>query len=195
MTPTARLLLFGGAGAVLTAVFVLGVLGAPDFGAAGHLYRDLAVTAAVDHHTANVVSAVNFDQRAIDTFGEETILIASTVGAVALLRPSREETVRRPATLGRTLESTRMIGYVLMPVTLVIGADVVLHGGITPGGGFQGGVMTAGEVAAFEQRPDRDDLVALRRADDAAKIRHAPVDPLESWRPAVEHVIASIHPH
>jgi predicted HD phosphohydrolase len=60
--------------------------------------------------------------------------------------------------------------------------------------GFQGGVMTAGEVAAFEQRPDRDDLVALRRADDAAKVRHAPVDPLESWRPAVEQVIASIHP-
>ena len=39
--------------------------------------------------------------------------------------------------------------------------------------GFQGGVMTAAEVAEFEQRPDRDDLVALRRADDAAKVRNA----------------------
>jgi predicted HD phosphohydrolase len=58
--------------------------------------------------------------------------------------------------------------------------------------GFQGGVMTAGEVAEFEQRPDRDDLVALRRADDAAKVRNADLDPLDTWRPAVEHVVATL---
>src|SRR4029077_20227270 len=57
--------------------------------------------------------------------------------------------------------------------------------------GFQGGVMTAAEVAEFEQRPDRDDLVALRRADDSAKARNASVDALESWRPVVERVVAS----
>jgi predicted HD phosphohydrolase len=56
---------------------------------------------------------------------------------------------------------------------------------------FQGGVMSAAEVAEFEQRPDRDDLVALRRADDAAKVRNATVDSLDSWRPTVEHVAAS----
>jgi predicted HD phosphohydrolase len=57
--------------------------------------------------------------------------------------------------------------------------------------GFQGGVMTADEVAGFERRPDRDDLVALRRADDAAKVRGAVPDPLaalDAWRPAVTHV-------
>jgi predicted HD phosphohydrolase len=53
---------------------------------------------------------------------------------------------------------------------------------------FQGGVMTTDEVAAFEQRSDRDDLVALRRADDAAKVRNAALDLLDSWRPAVERV-------
>jgi predicted HD phosphohydrolase len=57
--------------------------------------------------------------------------------------------------------------------------------------GFQGGVMTTAEVDEFEQRPDRDDLVALRRADDAAKVRNATVDALETWRPVVEQVIAS----
>jgi len=58
--------------------------------------------------------------------------------------------------------------------------------------GFQGGVMTAAEVEAFARRPDREDLVALRRADDAAKVRGAVVDPLDSWRPAVE-AVASAH--
>ena len=53
---------------------------------------------------------------------------------------------------------------------------------------FQGGVMTADEVAEFERRRDRDDLIVLRRADDAAKVRGAIVDPLDSWRPVVERV-------
>ncbi len=143
MTRSARMVLFVVGGGALAAVFVLGVLDLPGFGGSDHPYRDLAVTAAVGHHTANVVGAVNFDQRAIDTFGEETILIASTLGAVSLLRPSRDETVRRPPDLGHTLESTRLVGYLLLPLTLVLGADVVAHGAITPGGGFQGGVVLA----------------------------------------------------
>jgi multicomponent Na+:H+ antiporter subunit B len=139
----ARLVVFALGGGVMAVVFVLAVLDMPHFGTHEHLYRDLAVPAAVQHGTANVVSAVNFDQRAVDTFGEESILIASVVGAAALLRPSRDETEERIPDLGRTLESTRLLGYVLLPVTLVLGFDVVLHGGTTPGGGFQGGVILA----------------------------------------------------
>ncbi|WP_040723330.1 MnhB domain-containing protein, partial [Nocardia veterana] len=41
------------------------------------------------------------------------------------------------------LAATRLAGYLLLPVTLVIGADVVVHGHLTPGGGFQGGVVLA----------------------------------------------------
>jgi multicomponent Na+:H+ antiporter subunit B len=136
-------MIFALGGGVMALAFVLATLDMPHFGTDRHLYRDLSVPAAVQHGTANVVSAVNFDQRAIDTFGEESILIASVVGAAALLRPSEGETERRIPDLGRTLESTRLMGYVMIPVTLVIGCDVVLHGGTTPGGGFQGGVVLA----------------------------------------------------
>jgi predicted HD phosphohydrolase len=59
---------------------------------------------------------------------------------------------------------------------------------------FQGGVMTAAEAAEFARRPDRDDLVALRRADDAAKVRGAAVEPVESWRPVVERVVERVLP-
>jgi multicomponent Na+:H+ antiporter subunit B len=41
------------------------------------------------------------------------------------------------------LQGTRLAGYALLPVTLVIGIDVVVHGHLTPGGGFQGGVVLA----------------------------------------------------
>ena len=57
--------------------------------------------------------------------------------------------------------------------------------------GFQGGVMTPEECRAFAARADADDLVALRRADDAAKARGAPVAPLDDWRPTLTHVIES----
>lgn len=45
----------------------------------------------------------------------------------------------------------------------------------------QGAVMGADEVAAFERDPHLDALVALRRADDAAKTPGAPVAPLDHW--------------
>lgn len=143
MTRPARLVLFLVGAGVVAVGFVLATLAMPAFGTMHHLYRDLAVPAAVEHHTANVVSAVNFDQRAIDTFGEESILIASVVGGAALLRPADDESERKVPDQGRTLESTRLVGYVLIPVTLMLGLDVVAHGGTTPGGGFQGGVILA----------------------------------------------------
>jgi predicted HD phosphohydrolase len=59
---------------------------------------------------------------------------------------------------------------------------------------FQGGVMAAAEVTEFERRAEWADLVALRRADDAAKVRGAVVEPLGSWRPAVERIVAALAP-
>lgn len=143
MSRGARLLVFlVGAGCV-GAMFAVAFFRMPGFGGTVHLYRDLAVSAALAHRTANVVGSVNFDQRGIDTLGEETILLASVVGAAVLLRPSQEEAERRPERAGSTMQSTMLVGYALLPVTLLVGLDVVLHGHVTPGGGFQGGVILA----------------------------------------------------
>jgi multicomponent Na+:H+ antiporter subunit B len=143
MNRTVRTWLFAIA-AVAVGICVAAAIGdLPSFGTVFHPYRNAAVPAAVRHATANVVSSVNFDQRALDTFGEETILLASVIGVAALLRPTKEEREAGPSPTGRVLEPTRMLGYVMLPLTLVIGADVVAHGHITPGGGFQGGVVIA----------------------------------------------------
>jgi multicomponent Na+:H+ antiporter subunit B len=132
-------LAIGGVGVAI--LFSLSFLKLPAFGQSSHPYRDLAVAASVEHATANVVSAINFDQRGLDTLGEETILLASVVGAATLLRPSKEELEHRSRPTGRPLEASLLMGYLLLPVTLVIGVDVVAHGHLTPGGGFQGGVV------------------------------------------------------
>ncbi|HEY8216611.1 MAG TPA: metal-dependent phosphohydrolase [Acidimicrobiia bacterium] len=55
----------------------------------------------------------------------------------------------------------------------------------------QGGVLDDRELAAFEARADRDACVALRRADDAAKVAGRVVPALDHWRPALEECAAT----
>jgi multicomponent Na+:H+ antiporter subunit B len=131
------------AGAGVAVVLALALLDLSPFGNTNHPYRTAAVHGSVAHVTANVVSAVNFDQRALDTLGEETILFASVIGVSALLRPTDKEREHGPSRTGRVMEATRVLGYVMIPVVTIIGMDVVGHGQITPGGGFQGGVILA----------------------------------------------------
>ena len=125
------------------AAFLLAFLRLPAFGSTFHPYRDAAVPAAVRHGTANVVAAVTFDQRGFDTLGEETILFASVVAVAALLRPADDERLEPEPGSRTPLEATRLFGYVLLPLTLVVGLDLIAHGHVTPGGGFQGGIMLA----------------------------------------------------
>lgn len=67
--------------------------------------------------------------------------------------------------------------------------------GLSPNSTFtligQGGVMTPAEVEAFERQPDVAALIALRRADDAAKVPGRQVPPLRSWRPLLERAAGS----
>ncbi|MEW1910054.1 MnhB domain-containing protein [Kitasatospora sp. NPDC085895] len=142
MTARARLLLALAAAAVIAAFFAAACTDLPPFGSASHPYGDRAAAAALAHRTANVVSSVNFDLRAFDTLGEESILFGTVLGAALLLRRARDERHRR-AEAGRVLPTTRLFGTLLLPVTLVVGVYVVAHGQLSPGGGFQGGVVLA----------------------------------------------------
>lgn len=55
----------------------------------------------------------------------------------------------------------------------------------------QGDAMDAAEVAAFEVDPDHDDILALRRADEAAKEADAVVADLGAWAEVLDHVARS----
>jgi predicted HD phosphohydrolase len=59
----------------------------------------------------------------------------------------------------------------------------------------QGGTLDDAERTALEQRPELEDALTLRRADEAAKDPDAVVPGLVHWRPLVERVriLASEH--
>lgn len=141
MSRASRTVMFLIAGGAVAVTLVLAIVRLPAFGGSHHLYRDFAVAAAVKHSAANVVSSVNFDQRGFDTMGEEIILLASVMGVTVLLRRAEDEEPAPALSTGRVLDATSLGGYALLPVTLVIGFDVIAHGHLTPGGGFQAGVI------------------------------------------------------
>ena len=128
--------------AVLAVLLTAACLGLPRFGGAWHPYGDRAVWTALRQHTANTVSSVNFDQRAFDTLGEESILFSSVIGTLVLLRQASDEH-RVPPQPPPVVPALRRYGRVALPVTLLIGLYVIAHGQLSPGGGFQGGVVVA----------------------------------------------------
>jgi multicomponent Na+:H+ antiporter subunit B len=150
------------AGAAIAVAMGLAFVDLPSFGGSTHPYRDAAVHGSVAHQTANAVSAVNFDQRGLDTFGEETILFASIIGVSALLRPSKQEREADPSHVGRVTEATRILGYAFIPLVFIIGFDVVAHGVITPGGGFQGGIILASGIHLLYVAGSHQTLQRLR---------------------------------
>ncbi|GAB1646719.1 MnhB domain-containing protein [Krasilnikovia sp. MM14-A1259] len=150
----------GAAGAAL--LYALAVAGVPPFGGDRHPYRDLAVAAALRQSTANVVTSLTFDLRGFDTLGEEVILLGSVVGAVALLRV--DEPGGGPAT-PKPLDAVAFLSYVFLPVTLLLGLDLLVHGHLTPGGGFQGGVVLATGLHLLYLSGGMDALRRLRPVD------------------------------
>jgi multicomponent Na+:H+ antiporter subunit B len=142
---TARTRLFLCAAVLIAVGYVLACTGLPHFGSAVHPYADRAVAATLRQRTANTISSINFDQRAFDTLGEESILLGSVLGVTVLMRRSDDEREARPAPV-RVLPATRLFGALLLPVTLLTGFYIVAHGQLSPGGGFQGGVILATAV-------------------------------------------------
>lgn len=150
MTPRARQMLVLIAGAGLLAILVWGWLGLPGCGRYPGPYGDvLNASSVAERHATDVVTAINFDYRGFDTLGEESILFASVLGTVLLLRRQKDESAgpARQAAFGRSApamsDAVRAWGLALTGPLVVFGWYIVAHGQVSPGGGFQGGAILA----------------------------------------------------
>jgi multicomponent Na+:H+ antiporter subunit B len=153
---TVRLTLFGVAATVLGAVLVVGFARLPDFGHYHGVYGNVLNGVGVSlRHATDLVTALNFDFRGFDTLGEEFILFASVLGIALILRelrgehqgPSMDEAEEHQFT--GASEALRTMVLLGVPFMLALGVYIVVHGQITPGGGFQGGIVLAGGPLAL----------------------------------------------
>lgn len=112
----------------------------------------------------NLVSSIYLDYRLIDTLGETIVLLAAISGTIALMHSSIKKDAVSPAETASAAVPSRASGpkstgraslrTVLMqvaagklgPVVLLFGMYVMFFGHLSPGGGFQGGVVTASGI-------------------------------------------------
>jgi multicomponent Na+:H+ antiporter subunit B len=169
MTRRTRCIVMAVAAAALLGFYVRGAAGLPDF---GHYRGPYGTTinhvVSAERQVGNAVTAIVFDYRGFDTLGEELILFISVVGVVALVREARGEEpqvapeAERAETAPRGSDAVRLAGIATAGFTLLLGLYVVAHGNLTPGGGFQGGVILGAGVLVLYSAGDFRSLEQLR---------------------------------
>lgn len=183
MNSRTRRLVFITAAAALAIIFLYGLSDLPPMGDYRGPYGYVVTRVAVyERHATDVVNAINYDYRAFDTLGEEFILFASVVGVLLLFRPERKGNGqgKEPGDVGEeglpVSDALRVTTEAIMGVMVVFGIYLATQGQLTPGGGFQGGVVLAttpilvylaGDVMSFE-RITSDLLVKCAECGGAA---------------------------
>jgi multicomponent Na+:H+ antiporter subunit B len=145
-----RIAVFLVGGALLVGSLVVGLHALPRFGHYHGIYETLVQRIEPKTREAtDLVTSLNFDLRAFDTLGEEFILFASVAGVSLLLRHLRgeEEPEERPTPeehpLAPASPALRLLAVALVAPITALGLYVIIHGTLTPGGGFQGGIVLA----------------------------------------------------
>ncbi|HEX4155833.1 MAG TPA: hydrogen gas-evolving membrane-bound hydrogenase subunit E [Acidobacteriaceae bacterium] len=147
MSERARNTLFFVAGAVLLSLYFYAARNLAPWGDYRGPYGDIIARRAVyERHATDIVNAINYDYRAFDTLGEEFILFTAVLGVSMLLR-REEDAPTKPADqledrFGLS-DAVRSVNLPALLVTTVFGFYIGLHGQLTPGGGFQAGVILA----------------------------------------------------
>ncbi len=128
---------------LLATIATLALTGRRDLSPAGQAFLERAY---VDTGGTNIVNTILVDYRALDTFGELTVvavagIVLSAVLAARRLQPERTPEVgaRGATALGRATDNTlpvRVVARWAAPVVIALSAYLFLRGHYEPGGGF-----------------------------------------------------------
>ncbi|ALM74608.1 MnhB domain-containing protein [Thermococcus barophilus] len=116
-----------------------------------------------------VVTAILWDYRGLDTYFETAVLFLAIISAVSVFRSAK---LPFPASnlgfTGIVKTGAKLIAF----ITFVAAGSIAFHGHLTPGGGFQGGSILAGAsilvIVAFSKKAlernglDKSRALALR---------------------------------
>lgn len=117
--------------------------------------RNLVEAGAIaDVGAPNTVSAIYLGYRAFDTLGETVVLLTAVSGTIALISAGlglpgvgHASTAKQKRNTGMRTVLIEVIAGKLGPVVLMFGVYVMFHGHLSPGGGFQGGVVISSAIA------------------------------------------------
>ena len=124
----------------------------------------------------NLVSAIYLGYRAFDTLGETIVLLVAVSGTIGIISHSGRFLARGFGDTGLELETglpetprmrTDLLDVVtgkLGPIVLLFGLYVMLFGHLSPGGGFQGGVVIASGIVFLSLGSKRDSARKFQEA-------------------------------
>jgi len=136
------------AGIVGITVFAFALVAA-DGSLGSSVSDDIVARSLPDGHGRNIVNVILVDFRGLDTMGETTVLVAASIGAVAIARAGRRP--RQAVDNTRSGAMTRIV-FVDVSVRLVIHAVILtslwllFSGHNQPGGGFVGGLLAGSAI-------------------------------------------------
>jgi multicomponent Na+:H+ antiporter subunit B len=154
MTEKRRLLLFLVGAVGIAAVYLGAARNMPPWGAYRGPYGDIIAGLSVyERHATDTVNAITYDYRGFDTLGEEFILFSAVTGVMLLLRPEQPgkkesdgKEQSNPASFqdrAALSETVQVFTTAIFSFSVLFGIYIATHGQLTPGGGFQGGVIIA----------------------------------------------------
>ncbi len=97
----------------------------------------------------NIVTAVLGSYRGYDTMGETTVILIAAIGVFTLLR---NEKGKKEAIISKDLTNNAILlrgAQILIPVIMLFASYILFHGDLSPGGGFQAGVIFANAYILF----------------------------------------------
>jgi len=92
---------------------------------------------------ANIVTSIIVTYRGLDTLGEIAVLFIATAGIGFLFRRKQKNRIIQRRDSSEILKTGASF---LLPLIFLFGAYIFIHGHLTPGGGFQGGVVIASGI-------------------------------------------------
>lgn len=136
------------AAAAVPMLFGVAALPRPGDGAApahAHVAAHYIAGGARESGADNLVTGVLLNYRSFDTFGEVMVIFTALAAVMAVLTPGA------PAAAGgddpghgRGIRASPVVAFIVRltaPLIALFGAFVILKGHVSPGGGFQGGVI------------------------------------------------------
>lgn len=121
-----------------------------------------------DTGAVNLVSAIYLGYRAYDTLGETLVLIVGILGTLGLI--TAKDLLSPPQRQSLRTEFLSVASGKLGPIVLMFGLYVMLYGHLSPGGGFQGGVVVASGLVFLAIGNRRPLPTALARSSFLSRV-------------------------
>ncbi len=99
----------------------------------------------------NIVTGIILNYRGYDTSGEVTVIFTALIGVLAVLKREnikKDKSLVEISPVKTSVIVTTVVKF-LTPLIILFAIYMILHGDVSPGGGFQGGAITGGSIIAF----------------------------------------------